>query len=418
MRKGTVLVFGLALFTVIGLALPASGVSVLSKLTPGPHTLQFGGLSPTFAHSSDFAITPVTGPGAPGDPAGATALGAVVFDDVGGDGFFTIGPDTLLRATLATSSTLYGGGEARLTDVLGLGAIDTGTELTFAFGNLRETTTLVHPGGAAVDSPLAVGAVTILDALRGGVAAGVGSELSDSNADGFIKFGSTFDLDGSYGDYNQDGVDDADGAGDRDRPFLAIWESNANTYTPNQTPVTDNDADGIRVDDLWVGDPWTGALGSPVDIVADGNLVAEADPGLTDDSYGKLLALFAFDTGPLPVGGARFGTITSLSTINPSINSRVDIVGINAGTGLPDAATLATVELIGGRLLDILEPWSNTFFTLSGQYQFDPLDGSIATAFLEFTNTPTLIGQVTVIPEPATLALVGLGVLALASRRR
>jgi hypothetical protein len=398
------------------LAAPASAVSVLDSLSAGDHIVQFGGAAPTFAHVDTFATGSVT-PAGGADPATAITVGPVVFDDVGGDGLFTVGADTILRVTLATNSILYGGGEATFT-IDGTG-ISAGTELTFAFGNLYGTETLVHPGGAGVD-PVTAGVVTGVDSLLGAALGAIGgSEFSDGNADGFIQFGSTYDLDGVYGDYNRDGVADA-----KDRPFIAVWESHANTYTPEQSPTTDPDADGITVDNLWVGDPWTGPLGTPVDIVGDGNAVAEADPGLTDDSHGKLLALFALDT-VLPFGALPFGTVTTINTLNPNIpaGSGVDITGVNAVSGLPQAGTVATVELVAGRLYDLLTAGSNRFFTLSGHYQFDPLDGSSATTFLEFSNTPTLRGQITVIPEPATLALFltsigGLAGLRLRRRKR
>jgi hypothetical protein len=419
MAKTVLSVVGV-LAVLVFLAAPASAVSVTSGLTPGDHVVQFGGVAPTFAHADVFATSNVTPAGAPGDPVGATNLGAVVFDDVNGNGAFDVGQDKILRVTLATNSILYGGGEATFT--VDGGPINTGTELTFAFGNLYATEVQVHPGNGSVDATTA-GVVTGLDALLCAPLAAIGgTEFADTNADNFIDFGSVYDLDGVYGDYNRDGVATPDF---RDRPFIAVWESDANTYSPNQSPVTDADGDGVTVDDLWVGDPWTAPLGAPVDVSGDGNAIADADPGLTDDSYGKLLALFALDT-VLPVGGLRFGTATSVNALdptNPATPSRVDIVGVNNGSGLPWPGKAATVELVGGRLFDLLTPSSNKFFSLTGQYQFDPLDLSPYCTWLEFTNTPTLRGGVTVIPEPATLGLLltsmgGLAGLRLRRRKR
>jgi hypothetical protein len=427
-----------ALAVLAFLAAPASALSVLSGLSEGDHTIGFSGSGTTFAHSDQFATSPVTPAASPPDPATAINLGAAVVNDLAGNGVFDLGVDTILRATLAQQSILYGGGHA----IFSVDFVDiiTGTELTFAFGNLQETTVAAAGG----DGAPALGAVTILDALTASAGAGTGAELSDTDGDGDIEFGSVFDLDGSYGDYNRDGVDDADGAGDRDRPFLAIWESNADTYKAQGAPTFDADDDdvdgdtnlvnllGIKppaVDNLWVGDPWTGPLGSPVDIagiefgpMAVGNATPEADPGLTDDSYGKLLALFAFDTvGAL--GLPAFATITSVNTA-PTVASpfsKVDIVGLNAG--VPDASKLARVELVGGRLLDLLTYGSNRIFTLDGDYQFDPVDGSVHWSFLEFSNNPTLLAPVTVIPEPATMGLlltsmVGLAGVGLRRRKR
>jgi hypothetical protein len=409
MRQKTVLVFGLALAAVFGLALPAWAGSVTGALTPGTHTVQFGGAAPTFAHQDSFATTSVTPAGAPGDPATAITVGPVVFNDVNGNGSFDVGTDTVLRVTIANTSILYGGGEATFT-VDGSGIV-TSNELTFAFGNLFETTSQVHPGGAGEDTVTVAGGVGLIDSLTGVAGVGAGAEISDSNGDTLIQFGSLIDLDGVYGDYNRDGVVDA-----ADRPFLAVWESDPALggidYLPQQSPSTDADADlapGVTVDNLWVGDPWTGPVGSPVDIVNAGleaNATAEADPGLTDDSYGKLLALFALDTA-LPAGALPMATVTTINTVNPNLpaGSGVDISGVNPVSGLPQPGTVATVELVGGRLLDLLTVGSNTFFTLSGHYQFDPLDGSSFLSFLEFSNTPTLRGTITVIPEPTTLAL-------------
>jgi hypothetical protein len=392
--------------------------TVLDSLPGGVHDVQFGGNAPTFAHSDHFAVSPVTAAGA-----GQSSSGAVVYSDFNSNGVFNSGADRILRATLAKTSILYGGGEATFS--VDGSAVVTSNELTFAFGNLQETTSALHSGG---DGSGTTGSVSIFDSLLGGApAAGTGVEFTDTDAGDTIEMGSVFDLDGTYGDYNRDGSDDADGGRptdsygtDKDRPFLAVWEDVSPDYTPEQIPSSDADADasGVTVDNLWVGNPE-----APVDITGDGNATAEADTGLTDMSgFSKLLALFVFDTD-LPTGKRPFATITTIDVLSPNL-SNVQIVGLNTTTLRPQSNTTATVELVGGRLYDVLCPDNRWLFTLSGQYQFDPLDGSDVRFEFEFFDTPTLRAEVERCgrtPEPTTMALFltsTLGLAGISIRRR
>jgi len=370
---------------VCALAGPVFAGSVLDALTAGNSVVGFSPASTTYAHQDMFATSPVTAAGA-----GEIASGSAVVSTAAGN--------PILRATLLANSILYGGSVARFN--INATPVVTSNELTFAFGNLYET---VVPY-AAGDLLFATGAVGTKDSLTGAVGAGTGKEYKDNDGDGFIEIGSIFDLDGTYGDYNRDGVTDA-----KDRPFLAIFEDTTPDFTVTSTPADfDDGGAGPRVDGYWVGDPLV-----PVDIAADANGIRESRPELTDYSFGGLLALFVFDTVPT---GKKIATTTVID-VNDPFNSTVNITGSTADGSAPAPGTNAQVQLIGGRLFSILAGGSNKIFKMEGHYTFDPTDGSDVTMVMEFHDSPTIDGKITVIPEPASIALLLSSVLGLGGVR-
>lgn len=375
---------------VSALAAPVFAGSVLGAITPGTtDTIKFSNVGGTFAHQDVFATSPVTA----AVSATETSIGAVVENKASGD---------IVRATFLQNSIVFGGGKVAFN--LNGNPVPTSNELTFSFGNLFETAVAYTAG----DAITATGAVSSLDSLTGLTPGGTGLEFTDTNGNGFIEAGGIFDLDGTYGDYNRT-------AGNlNDRPFLAIYEDSTPDFTSERTPTADNDADGIKVDNYWVGDP-----NAPVDMDnggAEANSVRESPVAFTDFSFGGLLALFAFDTVPLQ---NQIATVTSIDVANPDTNSRVDIVGRNLAGTQPVSNTPCQVELIGGRLFSILAPGSNTFFQMEAHYVFDPTDGSNVTTTMEFEDGATLRGKITVlpIPEPASIALLLSSVLGLGGVR-
>jgi MYXO-CTERM domain-containing protein len=293
--------------------------------------------------------------------------------------------------------------------------LDVDENMKVALGNLAtKHHTVLSPGDTATE-----GNADLVDTLTGTPLTGGAVRIDDTNGDGLIILKTDYDYDivegaNLYYDRNRDGVVDAGllespaTGSASDRPYYAIYEGGPLIDISNP-PLTDVDGDGIRVDNLWLGNPYV-----RMDDAKDADLTPEAYPEFTD--------MGAF-TEPLLVGElGGFFTFTTINLLVPEGDQNLHIVS----TGYMD------VKVTDGRLYDYL---AETVSAKQGKvYNPDPDEllyrGTLNASFkfvlggdlfneLEFTDNGTLDLYAPALPEPSgALAVLGLGGFFLRRRRR
>jgi hypothetical protein len=287
--------------------------------------------------------------------------------------------------------------------------------LKVALGNLATRRhTVLSPGDTVTQ-----GNGTLIDTLVGTTFHGGATRIDDANGDGLLMFRTDYAYDvvpGSnlYYDRNRDGIVDDSPLTDpatgstSDRAFFVIYEGGPAIDITNP-PATDADGDGILVDNLWLGNPF-----SPMDDVA--------DPDTTAEAYTELSATGAMGE-PLLVGELRdFFTFTTINLHAPDGDQNLHLVS----TGYMD------VKVTDGRLFDYVadtlsdingftvEPDPDRLLyrgTLNASFKFQ-LGGNVLQE-LEYTDNGTLDLFAPPIPEPASMLTVlgALGALVLRRRR-
>ena len=274
------------------------------------------------------------------------------------------------------------------------------TTLKVAMGNLTaKSETLISAGDSSMTGP--VGA---LDVLTNTPFLTNGIKFIDSNNNGIIQFETRYEFGvneagGAFYDYNRDGavhndpLTSAATGSVSDRPFVVIYENDNGTPQIDLTnpPSFDADGDGIKVDNLWVGNPYV-----PVDVPGDGGAGAEADPNIS--------AMTSF-TSPLLVGELRNFYLTTTVNLNATDQNMFLV-----SSGYLD------VVIVGGRLVD---EYAHMGYTgvLNASLFFDLGSANFGvTNEYEFTDNGTM--QINAVPEPSVGLLMVGSLVGLAMRKR